>query len=448
METNSQEQSLQPNIDYAERTRVLTAGSVGQFVEWFDFSIYAYSAPILAVLFFPQGNATAGLIGTFAIFGVSFFVRPLGGIFFGNLGDKIGRRATLSTVILLMGGATGVIGLLPTYGQIGLLAPILLLVCRLTQGFSAGGEATGALSYVMEYAPDNRRGLWVTIVVAFSVVPAILGALIVLASTATLSDSAYASWGWRIPFLVGALMSVVGLYIRLRMEETPAFRTVQSEGQVRQIPALDAVRSRLKEMGFVFALTSLQGLTTYTLLAYFISYLTVTIGLDETTALLSNIPAAAVFAIVMILCGLLGDRVGRKRLLAAGGLGLALFSIPAYFIAGIGGLGYAMAGQVLLAIAAGVFAGGSFITVLELFPADMRYSGTAIPYNIGYAVFGGTAPLVGTFLVSQTGNNIAPAIYFAVVALVALVVIAVVPETRESSLIRDGNGSQAARSSG
>jgi MFS transporter, MHS family, proline/betaine transporter len=421
-----------------EALRALAAGCVGNFVEWYDFAIYSYSVPIIATVFFPPGDRTAAILSAFALYGVAFLARPLGGVFWGNLGDKIGRRNTLAAIVLLMGGGTMLIGMLPTYAQIGLLAPALLAVLRLVQGFSGGGEFTGSTSFITEYAPDNRRGLFASTSATFTTLPSILGGLTVLAFTATLSSEAYSSWGWRIPFLIGGPLALVGLYIRLKMEETPAFRKIQSTEHVEGVPVLEAIRHHWRNIGLVFAIASLSALGAYTLGAYFVTYLVETIGLDMSTAILANFAAFFVTVPLVPLVGMLGDRIGRKPLLFIGSVAFIILSVPGYMIAGSGGLVTAILGQLLVALPWSFVVSAVVVTQVEIFPTRVRYSGASVGYNLGYMIFGGSAPLVATFLVSQTGSNIAPGVYLVVVALVVFFVAFAVPETRGLSLLREG----------
>jgi len=419
------------------RKSALAAGTIGNFVEWYDFAIYAYSAPVIATLFFPEGDRTAALLATFAIYGVAFVVRPLGSVIFGNMGDRAGRRNTLSLVVLLMGAATLLIGLLPTYGQVSVLAPVLLLVCRLTQGFSAGGEFAGSNSFIMEYAPTERRGFWASISSASTVFPSVVGATVVLLLTSTLSTGAYESWGWRVPFLIGGPLAIFGLYLRLRMEDTPAFRTLERTQSVDRVPALDAVRNYWKEMLYIFALSALQGLAFYMLSGYLVTYLIETIGLDPTTALLSNMVALGLLTVAIPLGGLLGDRIGRRPMMFAGCAIVAFLSLSAFLLAGSGTLGAAIAGQVMLALGIAFFAPGYTPAQAEIFPTRVRYSGNAISYNVAYAAFGGTAPLLSTYLVSRTGSNIAPAYYLVAVAVIVVFFVFAMPETYRLPLVRE-----------
>ena len=264
-----------------------------------------------------------------------------------------------------------------------------------------------------------------------------VGALVVLLLTTTLSAGAYESWGWRVPFLIGGPLAVVGLYLRLRMEDTPAFRALERTEGVDRAPALDAVRNYWREMLYIFALSALQGLAFYMLSGYLVTYLIETIGLDSTTALLSNMVALGFLTIAIPLGGLLGDRIGRKPMMFAGCAVIALLSLPAFLLVGSGTLVAAIAGQVMLALGIAFFAPGYTPAQAEIFPTRVRYSGNAISYNVAYAAFGGTAPLLSTYLVSSTGSNAAPAYYLAAVAVVVVLFVFAMPETYRIPLLRE-----------
>jgi MHS family proline/betaine transporter-like MFS transporter len=426
-----------PHTDTGGRRRVVTSAAIGQFVEWYDFVIYAYTSSVVASLFFPSEDRVASLLATFGVYAVGFVMRPVGGVVFGHLGDVLGRRGVLAFIILLMGGSTAAIGLLPTYASIGIAAPVLLLVCRLLQGMSAGGEAMGSNALVAEHAPDGKRGLWVGFTYSFANLPAVFAALFVLALTTVMSGAAWETWGWRIPFLFGGVISLVGLYIRAKVQESPAFTATKKADQVTKAPLLVLLRDHRRGLLFAFAMASLSGLGFYSLAGYFASYLTESVGLDSTDALLSNGIAMFVAFVTMPIAGAWSDRVGRRPVLMVGAAATALTAVPAYMLAGASGLGAAVAGQSLLAVALGVFFGPVGISFLEQFPTRTRYSGAAVGYNVAYVVFGGTAPLFGTWLVAQTGSLIAPAVYTALLAAGVFVVATKMPETYNQPIVRD-----------
>lgn len=415
--------------------RVLSSAAIGQFVEWYDFVIYAYSATIIAKLFFPNSDPTAALLSTFAVYAVGFIMRPLGGFLFGSLGDRFGRQKILSFVILLMGCATVGIGLLPTYAQIGILAPILLVVCRLVQGLSAAGETIGSNSFVAEHAPADKRGLYVAFTWSFAVIPPIVAALLVLGLTNSMTPEAYGSWGWRIPFLISGPLALVGLYIRNVLEESPAFKATKAAKRVTTSPISEAMRSQKRQMAYSFGLTAFSALSFYTFVGYFVSYLTTTVGLTSNDALISNSIGLSIACITMIVSGGLSDRFGRKPILILGLVVTALSCVPAYLIAAQGNLVSAIIGQGMLAISCGLYWGPVGIALMELFPTRTRFSASAISYNVAYTIFGGTAPFVGTWMVLQSGSKIAPAIYMAVVSVIVFFVVLAIPETSRRSMI-------------
>ena len=415
--------------------RVLSSAAIGQFVEWYDFVIYAYSATIIAKLFFPNSDPTAALLSTFAVYAVGFIMRPLGGFLFGSLGDRFGRQKILSFVILLMGCATVGIGLLPTYAQIGILAPILLVVCRLVQGLSAAGETIGSNSFVAEHAPADKRGLYVAFTWSFAVIPPIVAALLVLGLTNSMTPEAYGSWGWRIPFLISGPLALVGLYIRNVLEESPAFKATKAAKRVTTSPISEAMRSQKRQMAYSFGLTAFSALSFYTFVGYFVSYLTTTVGLTSNDALISNSIGLSIACITMIVSGGLSDRFGRKPILILGLVVTALSCVPAYLIAAQGNLVSAIIGQGMLAISCSLYWGPVGIALMELFPTRTRFSASAISYNVAYTIFGGTAPFVGTWMVLQSGSKIAPAIYMAVVSVIVFFVVLAIPETSRRSMI-------------
>ncbi|MGY1640225.1 MFS transporter [Geodermatophilus sp. SYSU D00703] len=419
----------------AGRRKVVTSAAIGQFVEWYDFVVYAYAASIIATLFFPSEDRVASLLATFGVYAVGFVMRPLGGVVFGHFGDVLGRRGVLALVILLMGGSTLAIGLLPTYEQIGIAAPLLLLVCRLLQGLSAGGEAMGSNALVAEHAPDHRRGLWVGFTYSFANLPAVFAALLVLLLSSQMSEAAYASWGWRIPFLLGGVLALVGLYIRFSVDESPAFEATRSAHRVSRAPILAVLRNHRRSLAFAFAMASLSGLGFYMLTGYFSTYLAEAVGLGSSAALTSNSIALLVAFVTMPLGGLLSDRIGRRPTMVLGAGLSAVAALPAFLLASAGSLASAIAGQSLLAITLGLFFGPVGIVFLELFPTRNRYSGAAIGYNAAYLVFGGTAPLFSTYLVDVTGSLLAPAVYVAVLSALVFLVALRLPESYRTPLV-------------
>jgi len=413
--------------------RVLAGGSIGQFIEFYDFTLYGLSAVTLSHLFFPSENALAGLLATFATFGVAFLVRPLGGMFFGALGDRIGRRKVLFITLMSIGVATAAIGLLPTYASVGVLAPILLVLCRLVQGFSAGGESVGAPAFVFEHAPLERRGFWINVTLAATALPSVIGGTLILILSSTMPSDAFDSYGWRIPFLLALPLAFFGLWIRSKTEESEAFKQVLEKHEHKEFsPIREAFRENRIRMLQVICVMALTAMGFYFLSGYFVSYVQVTGDLSREASLAANALAMALYAVLLPVGGIIGDRVGRKPMLITGAAALAVLSIPCFMLVTSGSLALAIAGQLLFVVPMCIYGGGCYTFFVEIFTTETRFTSAAISYNVAYAAFGGTAPFIGTMLVSSTGKDSAPGFYMAATALLVLLflVFTKVPETR------------------
>ncbi|WP_328335193.1 MULTISPECIES: MFS transporter [unclassified Streptomyces] len=410
--------------DRAGVRRAVAAGAIGNFVEWFDFGVYGYLAPVLALQFFPDQSRSAGMLSTFAIFGVAFLIRPAGAVFFGRLGDRLGRRITLSAIVVLMSLSTAVIGVLPGFATIGIAAPLLLLAMRLVQGFSAGGEFAGASTMVVEYAPPNRRGLYVSFLSISTFAASLAGVCLTALLTSGAGEEAMRSWGWRIPFLVSLPLGLVGLYLRTRVDETPEFRALVREQKVESAPLAEVLRTQRKPMVTLFCIIMINAVAYYVLGTYWPNYLSENAGLPRSTALWS---AAAAYGLLMVLApvfGMLADRYGRKPMMLYSTVGLLVMTVPAFMLSGVGGYWPAFLGQALFVLFAGPTSPVSSLVTAELFPARIRYSASAIGYNLSFMLFGGTAPYVSAFLIDRTGSKLAPAYYICAIAACSLIGVA------------------------
>ncbi|WP_082305425.1 MFS transporter [Leucobacter japonicus] len=417
-----------------KRLKVLLAGGVGQFIEFYDFSLYGLSALTLATLFFPSDNPAIGLLSTFAAFGVAFFIRPLGGLFFGALGDRYGRRPVLYVTLLTIGVATAGIGLLPTYAQIGIAAPILLVICRLLQGFSAGGESVGAPAFVFEHAPKHRRGLWLNITLAATALPSVVGGALILTLSQSMPADAFEGWGWRVPFLLALPLAVFGLWIRSHTEESEAFKEVQAEQEVtgeQRTPIRDAFRENWLKMLQVIMVMGLTAMGFYFLSGYFVAYVQTAGDLSRESSLLANGAAMLLYALLLPVGGMIGDRVGRKPMLIAGAAAIAIIAVPAFMLVTSGSLPLAILGQFIFVGAVCIYGGGCYTFFVEIFTTRTRFTSAAVSYNVGYAIFGGTAPFIGTWLVQSTGFSASPGVYMAVAAAAVFLVLVCtrIPET-------------------
>jgi MHS family proline/betaine transporter-like MFS transporter len=419
-----------------EVRRAVRGAAIGNSVEWFDFAVYSALATYIAAKFFPSGDDTAALLNTFAIFAAAFFMRPLGGLFFGPLGDRIGRQRVLALVILLMSAATFAIGLVPSYDSIGVLAPVLLFVLRCLQGFSAGGEYGSGACYLAEFAPDKRRGFIVSFLVWSVVIGFLLGSITVTILETTLSEQAMDDYGWRIPFLLAGVLGGVGLYIRLRLGDTPEFERLKESGEVSTAPLREAVTTSWRPILQIIGLVIVHNVGFYVVFTFLPSYFTKTLGFTKTDAFVS-ITVASIVALVLILpLGELSDRIGRKPLLIAGAVGFAVLAYPLFWLLNAGSLVAAIAAHAGLAALEAVFVSTSLAAGAELFATRVRSSGYSIGYNVSVALFGGTAPYVATWLTDRTGNELAPAYYIIIAAVITLATVMTMRETSGRPLDR------------
>jgi MHS family proline/betaine transporter-like MFS transporter len=416
--------------------RAVAGASIGSFVEFYDYAIYGYLAATLGALFFPSENPTASLLSSFAVFAVAFFVRPLGGVISGYFGDKIGRQLTLAVLSLAMAGCTTAIGLLPTYASIGIAAPILLLLLRLMQGFSAGGEIIGAMSFVAEYSPEGRRGFLTSWVQFASISGLVVGSVLATLLAFNLSAASMSSWGWRIPFLVAAPLGIIGLYIRLRLEDTPKFQALVRAREVAENPLGETLSKgeHYREMAQTVGIAIVNGVPYFILLTYMPTYLSQVVGFPMSDAFLSLTIAMVILLAAIPFMATLSDRVGRKPMLIGACIGFLVLSYPCFLLISQGRFLSAMVGQIILGVTLASYAGVTHATLTELFATRIRFSGYAISYNLSTAVFGGTAPLLMTYLIGSLGSIFAPAFYIMVAALLSLVTVLTIRETAKVPL--------------
>lgn len=426
-----------PNSETPEGKRTLRkaigASAMGNAVEWFDYGVYGVMVVYISSVFFPGDQATVWALGTFA---VSFLVRPLGGLFWGPLGDRIGRKSVLAITILLMAAATFAIGLLPSYDSIGWLSPALLIFLRLIQGFSTGGEYGGAATFMAEYAPDRKRGFYGSFLEFGTLAGFALGTLIALVSEVTLGSEAMADWGWRIPFLIAGPLGLIGWYLRTKLEDTPVFREAEDKGETESSAGMaikDLLTKFWRPMLAMAGLVVALNVVNYTLLAYMPTYLQDTIDMDADATLTVVLIGQLVMMVLIPFFGRLSDRVGRKPLWWTSLIGLFVLAVPLYLMMAVNFwlamLAFAILGLLYIPQLATISA-----TFPSLFPTHVRYAGFAITYNTSTAILGGTAPAANEAIIEATGVSLVPALYMMAACAIGMVAMLGVPETAGVSL--------------
>jgi MFS family permease len=470
--------------------QIIAASAVGTMIEWYDFYIFGSLAAVIAPMFYPRGNDTLALIAYLSTFAVGFVVRPFGALFFGRIGDLVGRKYAFLVTLLIMGGATALIGLLPTYATIGMAAPIALLVIRVLQGLALGGEYGGAAVYVAEHVPDERRGFYTSFIQITATLGLFLSLAVILIVQNAMSAETFRAWGWRLPFLISIGLVAVSLYIRLRMKESPIFEHIKSGGMTSARPLKEAFAEwpNLKRVLIsLFGATAGQGVVWYTGQFYALFYLQTILKVNVTSATYIVAAALVLGMPLFVFFGALSDRIGRKRIMMAGCLIAAVSYLPIYramqAVAGSGvvtavsqrntitgaisltpqtlvdgvlqpakevvpytGLADLASNGVAWKLVLLVFLQVVFVTMVygpiaaylvEAFPAKIRYTALSLPYHIGNGVFGGLLPLIGLSVVARTGNIYAGLYYpIAVAALTFVVGSVLLKETRHERIWR------------
>lgn len=403
--------------------KAVIAGMIGNGLEWYDYALYGQLATILSLHFFPSGNPTLALMATFGVFAVGFVFRPLGAIIFGYIGDKYGRQKSLVIAIMMMAIPTGCIGLLPTYEQIGILAPVLLTVIRIFQGMSLGGEFSGSITYIVEHAPPHRRGIAGSASMISLVIGFLTGSFVAMMFSYSMPKEAFEEWGWRIPFLLGIVIGFVGFYIRSRCGESPVYEEAKAQGTLSKRPLRDVLTHFPFPIFQGFAIYLTVTLPFYLVAIYFISFMEKQLGLSHSDALLINTIAMLAMLIAQPFSAILSDRIGRRKVLLWSGAAMAIIVFPVFDAMSQGGFMVILLAQVVFAFINGLFLAPVPAVLVELFPTSVRYTGMAISYNAAAALVGGTAPMMAVWLVDLTGTKMSIAAYVFAVALLSLTVL-------------------------
>jgi MFS transporter, MHS family, alpha-ketoglutarate permease len=414
--------------------KAIVAGAIGNTVEWVDWAVYGTLAPVFASQFFAKGDPAAALLSTLAVFAVGFVMRPVGGALLGAYADRHGRKKGLTLTIGMMAGAAFVIALCPTYEAIGIAAPLVLLLARLVQGFSAGGEFGSSSSFLVESAAPRRRafaGSWQQVSVGAG---ALIASLMGYVLTSTLSEAAMQSWGWRIAFGIGGLLGLVGLWLRVTVEETAIFRTASAEGRTRRRNPIVGMltehpRAALRVVGITIAGTLLY----YVWISYMPGYAHAATGIALSDAFLANTIAIAYFLCLLPFVALLSDRYGRKPTLLAFAIGFVVIAYPAFELIALGGFWPLLLVELVGVTFLAGYSANCAVVMAEQFPAEVRSTGIGLPYALAVAIFGGTAPYITTWMAKNDMGGFVW-LYVAAAALVGVVVYATMPETKGREL--------------
>ncbi|WP_235999257.1 MFS transporter [Bradyrhizobium uaiense] len=412
------------------RRRVVISSTIGNALEWFDFTVFGLFAGILSKLFFPADNPHSSLLLTFATFGIAFAARPLGGLVFGLYSDKHGRKKALVVMISLMAAGTGLLGVLPTYGAIGIAAPLLLLLARLIQGFSAGGEFGSASAMLIEFAPPGRRGLYGSFQMVSQSLAFGLGAAMAIGLNLGLSADAFASWGWRVPFILGILIGPTGWYLRQKCDESPEFKAYLAEKAATAQPSRQTTLGQLfseypRELIASFCLIAAGTAINYVNAIFLPTYAVAELKLPILNAQLGLLVVSLVNAVVAVACGALSDRIGRRAVLVPA---LIIYSLLFYVILQrlVAAPTTANLWQLqIVAVLLGALAGPMPAFMTEIFPVGVRSTGASLMYNLAVMLFGGLAPFINTWLVQMTGDKAAPVYYILFAAAVGLIGLSV-----------------------
>ncbi|MFJ4286161.1 MFS transporter [Paenarthrobacter nicotinovorans] len=432
-------------VDKPMLRKALGGTIVGNTMEWYDVGVFGYLITTMGPVFLPEADKsvqTLFLLGTFA---ATFIARPLGGVVFGWLGDKVGRQKVLAATLMLMAASTFAVGLLPGYAQIGIWAAALLVILKLVQGFSTGGEYAGATTFVSEYAPDKRRGYFASFLDMGSYIGFALGAALVSILQLTLGQAAMEEWGWRLPFLIAGPLGLIAVYFRSKIEESPQFQAAldAQEATAKDAASHDAavakgpvgiIKAYWRQIVLAMILAAAANTVGYALTSYMPTYLTDSKGYDPVHGTLLTIPVLVIMAVCIPLTGKLSDRIGRRPVLWIGAGSTIVFAVPAFLLIGIGDIWSTLAGLALIAFPVTFYIANLASALPALFPTSSRYGGMGIAYNFSVAIFGGTTPFIVQGLIEGTGNDMMPAYYLMATSIVGAIAIYFLRESAQRPL--------------
>ncbi|MFJ5145936.1 MFS transporter [Curtobacterium sp. NPDC088465] len=432
-------------VDRSMMRRAVSGMVVGNTMEWYDVGVYGYLAVTMGRVFLPTAEPSVQILFSLGVFAATYVARPLGGIVFGRLGDRLGRQKVLATTLILMASSTFLIGVLPAWSTIGAVAPVVLVVLKLAQGFSTGGEYAGATTFVTEYAPDRRRGFFASILDFGSYMGFALGATVVTVLQVTLGEETMTAWGWRLPFLLAGVIGVVAIWFRLRIEESPVFQATQAAQEAaasdreaaaggRPANVLVMVRDHWRPIVIAIMLVGASNTVGYALTSYMPTYLTDSLGYSAIDGTLLTIPVLVLLAVMLPVAGRLSDRIGRRTVMWIGAGTTVVLAVPAFLLIGHGAQWSTLAGLGLLALMTALWVSNQAASLPALFPTSTRYGGMGFAYNIAIAVFGGTTPLIVQALLTATGDQLAPAYFLVAMSIVGAVGVFCMRESSQRPL--------------
>lgn len=419
----------------SEQKKVITLSSLGGALEFYDFIVFVYMAKIIGALFFPAKNPAVSLMVTLSVFAVGYLARPLGGIIFGHIGDRVGRKKTFIATLILMSLPTFLIGLLPTYNEIGLTAAIALIILRLLQGFSVGGEIPGAIVFILETTLEKYRG-FATGLILFGINTGLLmGSLTVGLLTHFLSHNQIMIWGWRIPFLAGGIFGVISVYLRRKLQETPAFLLSKQKQQASKLPIKEIMTHHGTALIQGIGITAFEAVIISIIYLFMPTYLSTFFNFSLENLMLLNTLILFFFAFPIVLSSFLSDKFGRKKLILISAIAFLLLPYPLFLLFNAHNFDLVILALTLFAILASPVAGCFTCLLAEQFPTAVRYSGTALAYNLSFGIVGGLTPLIATWLIHFTGNIFAPSFCLISISFIALFTLFFVRETYHSKIL-------------